>query len=460
MKKKYELTPEHREQLKPWADKWVANAMSTKAMDDADRSAMIEAIRGLYAAANLPPPNNIVFVASPRIMALAGTIAAGVWHLRRDDKFLRMLLGGAATRAATYAATRAATADATNAATDAATNAATRAATNDATNAATDDATYDATYAATNAATRAATYDATDAATNDATNAATYDATYAATPLVRWLLTLPPRWTSMYNGGNMWSGWVAFMSFFRHVAKLDLPEYEKWKHYESAAVHGGYRIMTPEFTMVSDRPSVLLVDSQNRPHCDTGPSHVWRDGWSLYYYHGIAIPRGKAWIITNPEQITALSIDAEENAEIRRVMVEKYGAGRYLQETGAQEVQRDAYGILLKKQIGNETLLSVRVVNSTPEPDGTLSKDDVMRIYGKWDGSARPWWDVFAADPEDARYKEYFLQVHPELCPILDPMHPNTLGQELGAPQSATAHNAVAASFGKTGKEYRPEVET
>lgn len=25
--KKYQLTPEHREQLKPWADKWIANAM-------------------------------------------------------------------------------------------------------------------------------------------------------------------------------------------------------------------------------------------------------------------------------------------------------------------------------------------------------------------------------------------------------------------------------------------------
>lgn len=36
--KKYKLTPEHEAQLRPWADKWIANAMSTKPMDDEDRA--------------------------------------------------------------------------------------------------------------------------------------------------------------------------------------------------------------------------------------------------------------------------------------------------------------------------------------------------------------------------------------------------------------------------------------
>lgn len=29
--------PDHEAQLKGWADKWIANAMSTKAMDDHER---------------------------------------------------------------------------------------------------------------------------------------------------------------------------------------------------------------------------------------------------------------------------------------------------------------------------------------------------------------------------------------------------------------------------------------
>ena len=38
--KLYQLTDKHRAELKPWAEKWIANAMSTKPMDDEDKMAM------------------------------------------------------------------------------------------------------------------------------------------------------------------------------------------------------------------------------------------------------------------------------------------------------------------------------------------------------------------------------------------------------------------------------------
>jgi hypothetical protein len=58
----------------------------------------------------------------------------------------------------------------------------------------------------------------------------------------------------MQNVGNHLSAWGSYLSFFRHVAKLALPVYEKWKHYEAAAVHGSWRFMHPKFCIVSDRP--------------------------------------------------------------------------------------------------------------------------------------------------------------------------------------------------------------
>ena len=45
--------PEARDLLRPWADKWIANALST---EPADRPVMIEAMAGLYRAADLTPP--------------------------------------------------------------------------------------------------------------------------------------------------------------------------------------------------------------------------------------------------------------------------------------------------------------------------------------------------------------------------------------------------------------------
>lgn len=103
MTKKYELTDEHRAQLKPWAEKWIRIAMSTEAMTEADRDAMRVAIKGLYEAADLkpPPPERIVFVPSPLVGNVASGFAAAIWWLRRNAK--------SETHDATEAATRAAT---------------------------------------------------------------------------------------------------------------------------------------------------------------------------------------------------------------------------------------------------------------------------------------------------------------------------------------------------------------
>jgi hypothetical protein len=412
--KKYELTPEHRSQLAPWADRWIANAMSTRPMDYGDREAMRVAVAGLYDAAGLPQPKHVVFVPSPLVLAFAGCFAAGIWHVSRHGlPGTTSAATAAATRDATYdatydathaataAATRVATSAATDDATRVATAAATSAATYDATSAATADATYDATRVATADATSAATYDATRVATADATRVATaaatrvatsaatadatYDATRAATDAAtaaatrvataaandytRFLLRCTPGWYRMWNGGNQYSGWCAFLSFFRHVAHLELPQYERWQHYENAAIHGGPRIMHPDFCMISDRPEILTVDDDNRPHGETGPSHRWRDGWELWYWHGVRVTDQ---IVMRPDTITAAQVLAEENAEVRRVMVERMTPERFLRDADAKPVQQDDYGRLWRIDLpDDEPLVMVEVLNSTVEPDGS-----------------------------------------------------------------------------------------
>ena len=99
----YELTAEHKAQFPAWCKKWLDVILSCKQMDDVDRRKMRAAIKGLYKSANLPPPKNIVFVPSPLVLALAGSISAGVWHIKKHPEYL------AATRAATDAATHEAT---------------------------------------------------------------------------------------------------------------------------------------------------------------------------------------------------------------------------------------------------------------------------------------------------------------------------------------------------------------
>ena len=225
----------------------------------------------------------------------------------------------AATYAATHAATSAATRVATGEATYAATDAATRAATSAATRVATDAATYAATRAATSAATgeatdaatRAATEEATRAATYAATDAATYAATYAATraatdafydldvadmiALAHELgigtfgLMCAQQHYNLVQGGNQWSAWDSFITFFHDVAKLPL-DYSKYQHWRTLSERSGPRWVHPEFCIISDRPAVLQVDDQNRPHREDGPFCQWRDGTGIYAWHGVRVP--------------------------------------------------------------------------------------------------------------------------------------------------------------------------
>jgi hypothetical protein len=188
----------------------------------------------------------------------------------------------------------------------------------------------------------------------------------------------------MYQGGNMWSAWDCYLTAFRDILGLQLPEYEKYAAWEQAATNGGFRLMHEEFCMVSDFPSRLRVDEQNRPHCEDGPSHEWRDGWRLYHWHGVRLDGANINIVEAPETITVAQIDSETNAEVRRVMIDRYGPKRYLADSGAAVVHElgadhPIVGLrtarLLRKEVpDDEPIILVDLLNSTPEPDGSVKR--------------------------------------------------------------------------------------
>jgi hypothetical protein len=137
----------------------------------------------------------------------------------------------------------------------------------------------------------------------------------------------------------MWSGFLSYATAFRDTGWLDLPEHALLAHMEDAA-EGGFRVMHEEFCLVCDNPEILLKDAQNQPHCEDGPSHRWRDGWSLWHIHGVCVTEQ---IVLRPETLTLDQIDKEENAEVRRVMVDRYGTQKYLSESGAKLLHADVW---------------------------------------------------------------------------------------------------------------------
>ena len=121
--------------------------------------------------------------------------------------------------------------------------------------------------------------------------------------------------------------------------------------------------------IVTPPPLHLHRDAATRLHREDGPAVQYPDGWGLYAWHGARVP---AQVIEAPDTLTAPQITAEPNAEVRRVMLERFGATRYLREVGAKRVQGDDYGDLYRVARPDDSdLVMVQVTNSTPDLDGT-----------------------------------------------------------------------------------------
>ena len=156
--------------------------------------------------------------------------------------------------------------------------------------------------------------------------------------------------------------------------------------------------------MACEPPERQDIDVLGRLHREDGPALLCRDGWPLYRWHGVEIP---SLVIEQSERITVPMIDKESNAEVRRVMIERYGEERFLRNGNAKAIAKDEKGQLFRREIpGDEPLVMVRV------KDATVSKDG---------------------------QRTYFLRVPPTI---------------------ETPRQAVAWTFEMDGAEYEPLVET
>ncbi|MFC5664893.1 DUF6745 domain-containing protein [Kitasatospora misakiensis] len=171
------------------------------------------------------------------------------------------------------------------------------------------------------------------------------------------------------------------------------------------ARHAGWWWPYAEVALVSERPVALHRDEAGRLDRADGPALEYADGFTLHAWRGMPVP---AEFLAGLGAVTVERIRTEENAELRRVLLEHYGYERYLADSGAEPVHRDETGVLWRIQLpDDEPVMMVEVVNSTAEPDGT--------------------------------FRTYWLRV---------------------PPSTRTARAGVAWTFGVTEEEYRPQRET
>jgi hypothetical protein len=77
-------------------------------------------------------------------------------------------------------------------------------------------------------------------------------------------------------------------------------------------------------------------DESTGLHCDTGPAVFYSDFFKLWFIEGICVDEQ---IVMAPETQTIEQIEKEENEEIRRIRIKRFGWERFLKDSNAVIVE-------------------------------------------------------------------------------------------------------------------------
>ena len=109
-----------------------------------------------------------------------------------------------------------------------------------------------------------------------------------------------------------------------------------WKIFKMMAENCGWIFPYENVCLICDRPTKISVDSEMRLHAEAEPALQFADGYELYSHHGVTLPEKYGKI--HPEHWQAKWILEEENAEVRRALIQGIGYTRICQELQAVEL--------------------------------------------------------------------------------------------------------------------------
>lgn len=141
---------------------------------------------------------------------------------------------------------------------------------------------------------------------------------------------------------------LASTKFDYCISVLNLPyDPSVWDTLQFLAQNCGSMIFPyKETCLVCDRPRILSFDNQQRLHAEGAPAIQFADGFSVYAYHGVRLPEKYGKI--HPNQWQAEWLLSENNAELRRVLIQGIGYARICQELQATELDNWQEYTLLK----------------------------------------------------------------------------------------------------------------
>ncbi|WP_156829767.1 DUF6745 domain-containing protein [Methylovulum miyakonense] len=139
-----------------------------------------------------------------------------------------------------------------------------------------------------------------------------------------------------YYLSNIYSGFPAFATFFRDICGIEI---DRLDILEKLSTIPGWTWWHSDVFVVSQKPCLLKLDNEGRLHSENTPAIQYRDGWSLYYWHGVTVPEN--WIMDKGsiDPVTALTW---ENVEQRRCAAEIIGWDKVLSQLNPTVIDTDS----------------------------------------------------------------------------------------------------------------------
>ena len=156
--------------------------------------------------------------------------------------------------------------------------------------------------------------------------------------------------------GQHEADWLSFYDYFKQAAGLDEQTQRLaglWKVAQSA----GWWLPHQNICWISERHNVLHRNDRGQLHCEDGPALAYPDGFCIWSINGVRVDEQ---IVMRPETQCASHISGEQNAEVKRVRIERFGWTRYLREVKARVIEH--------------------VTNAVSNTDESLMDCDGMRV--------------------------------------------------------------------------------
>ena len=144
---------------------------------------------------------------------------------------------------------------------------------------------------------------------------------------------------------HFWYGYCCWFDYCISVLNCSHnPKY--WQAFQGILSNCGLIFCTDTKVLICDRPTQLHLDNLNLLHAEGKPAIQFADGYSLYAYHGTTLPEeyGKH----HPQQWQPSWLLQEQNAELRKILIQEIGYYRILEELQAIEINYDQEYTLLK----------------------------------------------------------------------------------------------------------------